>query len=332
MKTKLKFITKLFLIITLIFAFSMPTNIVKASENKVYLGGFTCGFSLTPKGAMVIGLSEVIGENGLVSPSKCAGIQVGDVILSINGKKINKLSEINGILEEYNQGYLIVEVSRNNKKMFFDVFPEKDISGKYKIGVFIRDDLSGIGTITYYKEDGNFASLGHPVANEKGEIIQIAKGSVFNSTIIGVNKGVKGKAGELKGLILGEKSIGEIYSNKEVGMFGKFYNTDNLNGKEIETARARIGKAKIYSTVDGTMPKLYDIDIIKADFFRGNTKNLVIRITDEKLLKYTGGILQGMSGSPIIQDNKLVGAVTHVFINDSSRGYGIAIENMLKHS
>ena len=332
MRTKLKSILKLFIIMIAVFTLTIPSSIVRASEKKLYLGGFTCGFSLTTKGAMVIGLTEVIGDNGLVSPSKCAGIQVGDIILSINGKKINKTTQLNDILEDYTQGYLIVEVDRNKKKMFFDVFPEKDISGKYKIGVFIRDDLSGIGTITYFTSDGNFASLGHPVANNKGEIIQVENGKVFNSTIIGVNKGIKGKAGELKGLILGEESIGEICSNKEVGMFGKFTSIKNLKCKEIESAKAKIGKAQIYSTIDGTTPKLYNIDIIKVDFFRGNTKNLVIKVTDEELLKYTGGILQGMSGSPIIQDGKLVGAVTHVFINDSTRGYGIAIENMLKHS
>ena len=210
-----------------------------------------------------------------------------------------------------------------------DLFPEKDLSGNYKIGLFIREDLNGLGTVTFLTDNGTFASLGHPVSNENGEIYSLRSGDVYESSIVGVNKAHRGKAGELKGLFLGTKPIGSITINTNVGLFGKITKFNPLEYVKISIGQAKIGKAEIVSTVDGQTPKKYEIDIVKIDNRIGNNKNYVIKVTDKDLLSYTGGILQGMSGSPIIQDGKIIGAVTHVFINDSARGYGININNML---
>ncbi len=317
--------------VTILFISINNYTVVYAGEQNLYLGGYVCGFSIDVQGSQVVALTEVVGDKGIVSPSKCAGLVVGDVIMSVNGKKISNSQDFSEILANYDGGYLIIEVMRGDVRLFFDVFPEKDVVGSYKIGVFLRDDLQGIGTVTYVKEDGSFASLGHPVTDNNGKLIEINGGKVYSSSILGVLKGVRGRAGELKGIFISDKDKGEVYKNSNSGMYGKFYNFDTKNATKVERGVARMGSAKILSTVDGETPKYYDIEIVKTDFRKNNLKNLVIKVTDKNLLEYTGGIVQGMSGSPILQDGKLVGAVTHVFVNDSSRGFGISIDNMLNN-
>ncbi len=324
-----KFLKIAIVFVTLLIISFNNYTIVYAGEQNLYLGGYVCGFSIDVQGSQVVALTEVVGDKGIVSPSKCAGLVVGDVIMSVNGKKISNSQDFSEILENYEGGYLILEVMRGETRLFFDVFPEKDVVGSYKIGVFLRDDLQGIGTVTYVKEDGSFASLGHPVTDTNGKLIEINGGKVYSSSILGVLKGVRGRAGELKGIFIGDKDKGEVYKNSNSGMYGKFYNFDRENAVKIERGVAHMGSAKILSTVDGDTPKYYDIEIVKTDFRKNNLKNLVIKVDDKNLLEYTGGIVQGMSGSPIVQDGKLVGAVTHVFVNDSSRGFGISIDNML---
>ncbi len=321
----------IFSVVLLIFCFTISSNNVYAKENYLYLGGHTCGFNLKTRGATVVGITDVLTDDGVVSPSKCAGLEIGDVILSMDGKDINTASDLTLILNGYKGGFVITEILRNNSIKLCDIFPEKDVNGIYRIGVLLREDLQGLGTVTYIDEKGNFGALGHPVANQDGKTYDIVAGEVYDCSIIGVNKASRGKAGELKGMFIGEKSIGTISKNKSVGLFGKFNNFNELDYLKIQTGKAVIGKAQIVSTINGQESKRYDIDIIKTDYREGNNKNLVIKITDKDLLSKTGGILQGMSGSPIIQNNKLVGAVTHVFLNDSSRGYGISIYNMLKN-
>ena len=317
-------------LICVIFLFATVTFIYPyANCDYVYLGGFTAGFTLKTRGATVVGVSDVITTKGNVSPCKCAGIEVGDVILSMNGKEINTATDIDKVLKDYKSGFIITEIMHGNQKKLCDLFPEKDLSGNYKIGLFIREDLNGLGTVTFLTDNGTFASLGHPVSNENGEIYNLRSGDVYESSIVGVNKAHRGKAGELKGIFLGTKPIGSITINTNVGLFGKITKFNPLEYVKISIGQAKIGKAEIVSTVDGQTPKKYEIEIVKIDNRIGNNKNYVIKVTDKELLSYTGGILQGMSGSPIIQDGKIIGAVTHVFINDSARGYGININNML---
>ncbi len=328
MKKRIKFLLTLALVAVCFFSL-LTANGASAKVKYLYLGGQTCGFNLKTRGATVVGITDVLTDDGVISPSKCAGLEIGDIILSLNGKEINSANDLTVALNGYNGGVVVTEILRENNKKLLDVFPEKDVNGIYKIGVLIRDDLQGLGTVTYVDSEGNFGALGHPVANQFGELYDVVEGQVFDCSIIGVNKAKRGKAGELKGIFIGENSIGKITNNSEVGLFGRLENFENLNLTKVETGKATVGKAEIISTIDGNKKEKFDIEIVKTDYRSNNTKNLVIRITNKNLLNKTGGILQGMSGSPIVQNGKLVGAVTHVFINDPTRGFGISIENML---
>ena len=200
------------------------------------------------------------------------------------------------------------------------------------MGMFVRDDVSGIGTITYIKENNEFGALGHPVTEgESQKALRINSGVAYGCNIIGVNRGVRGKAGEIRGYFIEDEILGVIEKNTAAGIFGKITDEKFTDGlKKMETGEAKPGKASLYSTVEGTRPKEYEITIVKADRSAAENKDLVVKITDEKLIEKTGGILQGMSGSPIVQNGKLVGAVTHVFLNDPTRGFGISIEKMIK--
>lgn len=300
-----------------------------ADENvKLYLGGMPAGFVLQARGAYVAGLCDVITADGLKSPSKDAGIQAGDIIYSIDGIEVNNASEIEQSLPNLASKQLLIE--RKNEKINISVTPAKDLNGKIKLGIFVRDKINGIGTVTYIK--GNkFGALGHQVVGDNGEILDIIKGEVFECSITGYVKGERGKAGELRGMFTKSEACGQIEKNNICGVFGTITDCNLLSGlTEIEIGEGKAGDAYIYTTIDGTTPQKYDISIVKADNASGYVKNYVIKITDERLINTTGGIVQGMSGSPIVQNGKLVGAVTHVFINDPLRGFGISVDNMLK--
>ncbi len=321
---------KLLTVVLLAFTLTLFTNFAYAQESYYYLGGSVLGFTIKTEGATVVGTCDVITSNGLVSPCKNAGIQIGDVIYSMGNNAVNSAKDVSNVLSSYDGGEIVTKIMRDGQIKLLDVIPVKDVLGEYKIGVYLRDDLTGLGTVTFYKSDGSFGSLGHPVSDENGKTYSVIGGEVYSSSVIGINRATRGKAGELKGVFIGEKPIGKIIKNTQTGLYGKIDNLDLSNKIKIEVGKAKQGNAQIYSTVDGITPKYYDIDIVKTDYFTQSNKNLVIKIADKELLKITGGILQGMSGSPIIQDGKLVGAVTHVFINDSTRGYGISIDNMIK--
>ena len=211
-----------------------------------------------------------------------------------------------------------------------DIVPAPSLDGSYKLGVLIRDAVNGIGTISFIK-DGNFASLGHPILDDDNNILKLSGGNIYNATITGYVSGERGRAGELRGSFAGEKIIGDIKLNLISGVYGTLKEDFDYSGlTEIEIGIGTIGKAEIYSTISGKEPLSYSVSLLKADP-DAETKNFVIRIEDERLLSSTGGIVQGMSGSPIVQNGKLIGAVTHVFINDPKMGYGISIQNMYNH-
>lgn len=328
MKKKIKFLAIVVILIGILFSNINVLNIKANEGNFVYLGGQTAGFTLKTKGATIVGLSEVVCQDKITSPSKNANLKVGDIIISLNDKEINGIVDLEDFLTNYKSGNVVCKILRNGEYKLLDIIPEKDINGNFKIGVFLREDLNGLGTITYINKDGYFASLGHPVSNEKGDKIDVFSGKVYDCSIIGVVKAKKGRPGELKGLFLGDNEIGYITKNCSTGMYGYLNNFNNLDYIKIKVGEPTIGKAQIVSTVDGKTCKNYDIEIVKTNYFTNSNKNIVVKITDKELLNYTGGILQGMSGSPIVQNGKLVGAITHVFVNDSSRGYGISIQNM----
>ncbi len=319
-----------FAILFLVLACLLNVNLYKtrASTEQIYLGGMPAGFSLYTRGATVVGICDVITQEGLVSPAKNSGINVGDIILYIDEYEINNASDIEKALVK--DGKKIITLNRNEEMVLETIIPAKDLSGKNKLGVFVRDDVSGIGTITYIK--GNyFASLGHPVLDDNGKLLNITGGKLFNCNITGCVRGERGKAGELRGVFLRNHSVANIEKNLQEGVFGKLnedFSTDELT--KIDIGQAKMGNATIYSTIDGKEPKQYNISIVKVDSGL-DTKNFVIKVTDSALISKTGGIVQGMSGSPIVQNGKLVGAVTHVFINDPTRGFGISIENMINN-
>ena len=320
-----------FLIFTFLFVsiLSIPIKPVSATTDKIYLGGVPAGFSLYTRGAKVVGLCDVITENGLKSPAKDSEIKMGDVILSIGEYEINKASDIEKAIK--NPNCKTITINRNGEIISEKIIPVKDMSGNYRLGVFVKENVDGIGTITFIK--GNrFASLGHPVMDESNNILNISGGDLYECNITGCVKGERGKAGELRGVFTSKNKIATIDKNTNVGVYG-YIDTNFIKEfslVEIELGDAKVGNAKIYSTILGDQPKEYDISIIKIDN-NCKTKNFVIKINDEQLLEFTGGIVQGMSGSPIIQNGKLVGAVTHVFVNDPSRGFGIDIDNMINN-
>lgn len=293
----------------------------------------TAGFMLSAGGAEVIDLSEVVAEDGIHRPATDAGILPGDCICAVDGIEIKTIQELNSALDRSDGKEIKLCIRRDGESAEIKICPIKEkSSGKYKIGVLIRDTLSGIGTVTYIEKGSlRFGALGHGVSD--GNVSQIADSQMYSCSIIGINKGMRGKAGELRGLFLNDKPLATAQSICETGLYGTFekgYDFSHCETVEIlPLSKATIGKAVIYSTINGTHPQKYDISIVKVDANNRGNKNFVIKVTDEKLISETGGIVQGMSGSPIVQNGKLIGAVTHVFLNDPTRGYGIGIEKML---
>ena len=269
-----------------------------ALTQKVYLGGQPAGFSIQTRGAFIAGLSDVITPTGIVSPSKNAGLEQGDVILFINGIEINSAADIERVLK-LTQGEITVDYNRCGNSDTTYVNPATDINGEKKLGLFIRDDINGIGTVTFI--NGNkIATLGHPVLGENDELLDIIQGKIYDCSITGYVKGERGRPGELRGVIMKNAVIAEINKNTRYGVFGTLdanFITENLT--EIEIGEAKMGDAKIYTTINGDTPQSYSISIVKTDTITTDTKNFVIKITDKSLLETTGGIVQGMSGSPI---------------------------------
>lgn len=320
---------KLFIAI-LFFAILTTFNslIVKVNAEEVYLrlGGMPVGFSINTNGVHVAGICDVLTEEGIKTPSKDAKIKLNDVITHIDGISIDKANEISFNIKSKDKVMLTIE--RQGEIIEREIKVEKDINGKEKLGLFIKDEINGIGTITYVKGD-KYASLGHPVVDEKGNLLKINGGSVYNCSITSAIKGERGKAGELRGVFTRDKPIGSIEKNTAFGVYGNINNDFEYKKlKKVKLGTATQGKASIYTTINNKVANEYSISIIKVDK-DSVSKNFVIKITDKKLIAETGGIVQGMSGSPIVQNGKIVGAVTHVFINDPTKGYGVSIYNMI---
>ena len=316
------------ILLAIAFSFSSATFTFAQEEIKYYLGGQVAGFVLKEDGATILSISDIFSEDGIFCPGEDAGLKSGDKILSINGKKIDSYSIVEEELKKYKSGAMILEIERCDQKYIKEIQPIKDINGKYKLGLIIRDAITGIGTITYTNSLGEFSALGHPVI-EKDDIYNIVGGSIYKCKVLGVLKSKKGIPGEIKGLFVENKSIGSITCNNKNGIKGKF--KQYQSGKEVQLGTAQNGKASVFCTIEGDIVKEYKISIIKCDYNNKQNKNFVIKIDDENLIDKTGGIVQGMSGSPIVQNGKLVGAVTHVFVNDPQKGYGISIDSLISN-
>jgi len=300
----------------------------------VYVGGMSAGFTLKTGGVQIIGTCEILTDGGASSPAGRAGIRAGDVVTKAGGIRVETVEELNEIVNKSGDKALELEIKRGGEVKLVKLTPIKDKNTeKFRIGVLVRDSVSGIGTVTYIeKESGRFGSLGHAVEGENKREMRVADGLVYECDIVGVNKGVRGKAGELRGMFISDKRLGKAEKLCDCGIFGQISETFETKSLQCAVATSdfvKPGNAYIYSTVEGNCPKKYEIEIVKVDKRNKENKNYVIKITDETLIEETGGIVQGMSGSPILQDGKLVGAVTHVFLNDPTRGYGIDIATML---
>ena len=311
-----------------------PAFRASADSNTVYIGGMPAGFTLQSGCPQIVGLCEVVTENGTRSPALDAGLKVNDRIVSINGTAIETVDELNKSINKTQGKSVKAEILRGEEEMQMEISPANDkITGTYKIGVLVRDSVSGIGTVTFINPTTKrFGALGHPVSGENNKTLKISKGEVYPCSIISVYKGTRGKAGELRGMFLSEKILGTADKLCSSGIFGQISNSFKPVGLDCAVADSSSvtpGNAYIYTTVNGLERKRYEIEIVKVDKNQKDNKNYVIKITDEDLISQTGGIVQGMSGSPILQNGKLIGAVTHVFLNDPTRGYGIDIHTML---
>ena len=316
--------------------YNSPTNSSSAKTEKnteyVYIGGFPIGIKLYCDGVIVVDTQNVETSGVYENPAQKAGIMKGDVIKSIDGKKVTTNSEVSELIEESNGNPLEIQISRNGELknvIFSSVY--SSVAGQYKAGLWIRDSSAGIGTVTFFTDEGEFASLGHAVCDiDTGKVLPLSGGETTDALITGCNKGKSGTAGELCG-VLESGVTGEIMLNEKIGVYGVFNKVDTEREKYPLASKSEVkpGAAQIVTTVENGEPKKYNIEIERIEYISGENKNMVIKVVDSELINKTGGIIQGMSGSPIIQDGKLVGAVTHVFLNDPTGGYGIFAETML---
>ncbi len=294
------------------------------NETKTYIvGGETVGIKLLATGVLVVGIDRDGTE-----------LQIGDIILEVNGCKI----ETNSELQEYVAlgEELELKVSRNEEIKSIKIMPKLSTnSNEYKLGLWVKDSSAGVGTITFYeKETGNFAALGHAITETQNQtILPITTGGITRTEIYSIKKGIPKIPGELKGT-LSNDTLGQIYTNTKNGVFGHIDEKDLYKkNEEIQIAtkdEIEIGKAYILVTLENNEKKKYEVEIEKIYPNSTDNKNIALKIVDKELIEKTGGIVQGMSGAPIIQNDKLIGSLTHVLLDDASRGYGVFIERMIE--
>ena len=265
-------------------------------------------------------------DRSLSTETEKAGLKVGDKILKVNGQSIHSVADVRNALDK-SDGTVKLLIGRGQKTETLQLQPAITADGP-KLGVYLKQGITGVGTVTWYDPaTGKFGTLGHGV-NDGNSLLQMTDGSAYEASVVSVRRGLIGKPGQLMGAIQEETPLGQLYRNTEQGVFGKA--TAGWQGEALPTGQAKVGPATIRSTVRGDTVQEYSVEILKVYPKAGTSgRNILLRITDPTLLEITGGIVQGMSGSPIIQDGKLVGAVTHVLINDPTMDYGIFFENML---
>lgn len=308
------------------------------SKDVVIPGGMPVGIYMETDGVLVLGTDKIEGMDGLSYEPAHHLVRTGDYIVSLNGKQVQNKKELMWEVAKIENKDVVLRVRR--KKEEIDVKMRAVQTGKhsYKLGIWVRDNTQGLGTVTFLNRNSEFGALGHGIHDsDTNELLELGTGRLYKTSISDIQKGKKGEPGGMEGVIIYNRYnvLGSITKNTDAGIFGKVERIDKLFedqtpmeiGKKEEI---KIGDAKIRCYVEDTVEE-YDIRITKVDLNPHEiNKGIVIEITDEKLLSLTGGIIQGMSGSPIIQDGKIVGAVTHVFVRDSAKGYGIFIESMLE--
>ena len=301
--------------------------------------GRAVGIKLFSDGVLVVGMSELETGQGMVSPGKACGLKTGDVITHVNGKEVDTIEEVQDILKEEGKQPLTLRASRGGKVVQLSAQAVANRGGQYQLGVWLRDSMAGIGTLTFYDPaSGQFGALGHGINDiDTAKLMPLESGTIMYASVSDVKKGAPGVPGELHGTFDVSQDLGTLHINTELGVYGTLTQTDAFpTGTLMKTARRDEifeGPATILSNVAGEEVREYAIEITQIyPAAAGAGRNFMVRVTDPELLNQTGGIVQGMSGSPVIQNGKLVGAVTHVLVNDPTRGYGIFIENMLEAS
>lgn len=297
--------------------------------------GNAIGMKLYTEGVLVVGMSEIEGRK----PYENSGIKEGDRIVQINKKQIDNTDDLVEAVNQSNGQKMSVKYIRNEKTITTSIEPVKDKNNQYKMGLWVRDAAAGVGTLTFYEPSSSmFAALGHGILDiDTSELIKIANGELVTTSILSITKGSKGNPGEIRGTIENGYNIGKINKNTNFGVFGKLDKTPYLNiqnKNEMEVAlreEIKTEKAEIICELENGKVEHYNIKIQKV-FTNNNkdNKSMLIKITDERLIEKTGGIIQGMSGAPIIQNGKFVGAVTHVLVNDPTMGYGVFADIMIK--
>lgn len=302
-------------------------------EGTVLPGGESLGIRIYTDGVLAVALTSVTDTNGMsVSPARAAGLQVGDVLVRLNGQKIVDADHFSDMLAQNGDAPVTIEYVRAGEKYTLSLLPANTANG-YKIGAWVRDSTAGLGTLTFVRPDkGVYAALGHGIADiDTAQLLSVLDGSVSPCEVTAVTPGKKGSPGQLCGTFK-EGTYGSVLSNSAAGIYG-IWKTKTLPTAEPVRVASRFeireGEAKLRFAPDGTNAREFDIRIEKVLTAASDEKGMVIRVTDPELLELTGGIVQGMSGSPILQDGKLVGAVTHVFVNDPKSGYGIFAELMM---
>lgn len=317
-------------------------NVSVLPKTKVIPVGNIAGVKLYTSGVLVVGMSEIEGkDNKIYKPYENTGIKEGDTITKINNKYISSTDDLIDNVNKSNGDTIEVTYIQNEQKKECSITPVKTNENEYKIGLWVRDSAAGVGTVTFYEPSTKtFGALGHGIADiDTGELLNIASGEFVTTRILNITKGEKGNPGKIQGTIENQQTIGEISKNTGFGIYGKVDNISSLEidaSKEMEVAlrdEIKLGKAKILCSLDNKNVQEYEIEIKKIYKENNyNNKSMEIEITDESLINKTGGIIQGMSGSPIIQNGKFIGAVTHVLVNNPKEGYAVFGDLMLKQS
>lgn len=312
-------------------------------EKVLIPGGQSVGIRMDVQGVLIVGLEEIPTSEGKINPGLAAGLQIGDSVVSVDGRQVADASDVQAALNDGQQkDKVTLRIQRKGEMLSIDVKPvQSQEDGSYKIGVWVKEKTAGLGTVTYYDpQEQIIGALGHGITeNNTGEILKVAEGQMMFSRVESVLQGRSGKPGEIRGIFYeADEPMGALLHNSQYGIFGTagqplsnpLYQQPLKIGYQDEIQK---GPAYILTTIDGNTLEQFEIEIEKINHqSRPGTKGMIIRVTDERLLSKSGGIVQGMSGSPILQNGKIVGAVTHVLVNDPQRGYGIFIEWMLKEA
>lgn len=336
--TRLFVILMIFTAVALTFCFDAGGTAVTNAEKAdyVYLGGKPVGVELGPDGVFVVGTGGVVTDKGLIYPLNGKDVRHGDILMSVGGISVQTPSDISAALKKIHTKSVVIKLKRGDNTYEIKVETAKDtLTSEKRLGISVSDNVTGVGTLTFIKENGNFGALGHNVAANTEIRGHLSTGTIFNCEITGVVPAEPNRAGELQGSFNRySDGIGNVTKINDFGLYGE-YTADYTAFRKILTAsrdEIKHGEAFIYTCIEGDEADYYSIDIIKTySQTTPATKSMVISVTDKRLIKSTGGIVQGMSGSPVIQNGKLIGAVTHVFVGDATKGYAVYVDWMLQN-